>query len=172
LSTKKFVGEPDEDNASGEDYRTFSEDEDEVESNREITETTDESRTNTNRTQSHTYVRLFMEGLTRDEDLLDYRDQVEWVATFSEHANHGLLEVTTSEVTKKVALLDQRVLGGDGGAEKGSCRPYYGPLTAPQLCEKLSRPVTTRTQSKGGSQMLTCLIAFQGRIRATYHQCV
>jgi hypothetical protein len=76
----------------------------------------------------HSAVRTFMKGMVGDEDRLQYRDQVELVATFCE-------QPTFRESGKCVALLDDRNDGGIVFEEK------QGPLDSVQLRGKLSTKV-------------------------------
>ena len=86
-------------------------------------------------------VRLFMTGLTGDVNDLQYRDQVEQVAGFYEHARLSSFESNTIDDTKHVALLDERKLGVDISEKRGYSRPYCGPLTSRGLREMLGRKV-------------------------------
>jgi hypothetical protein len=92
------------------------------------------------------YLRLFMTGMTEDEDALHYRDQIEELARFCEPANLRELETKTGQDRKHVALLDDRnipdtMFVNKGLSPPGNRRPYLGPLTAKRLHEELSRKV-------------------------------
>jgi hypothetical protein len=89
----------------------------------------------------HSNVRLFMTGLVGDEETHEYRDQVEQVASFYEHARSRELETGMSLDEKRVALLDDRNIGGPTQRKKGQCRPYLGPLTSKRMHEELSKKV-------------------------------
>jgi hypothetical protein len=91
-------------------------------------------------------VRLFMRGLSGEEDNLHYLDQVEEVASICEQANLEDTMTKTGQDGKHVALLDDRnirgtILVNKGPSPPGDCRPYLGPLTAQRLGEELSRKV-------------------------------
>jgi hypothetical protein len=113
------------------------EDQDEVDGQRDKSEHKDENRNDgkdTEASEGHGKVRLFMKGMTGDEDTLQYRDQVEQVAGFCEQASFGELE-------RHVALLDDRNDGDTILQKQGHCRPYQGRLTSQQLCEELRKKV-------------------------------
>jgi hypothetical protein len=75
-----------------------------------------------------------MKGMTGDEESLPYRDQVDVVAGFAEQA-------TSREIEKVVALLDDRNSAGTIPVRRRRSRPNWGPLTAKQLHEELSKQV-------------------------------
>lgn len=88
-------------------------------------------------------VGLFMKGITGDEDTPMYRDQVDLVAMFCERASFKNWEREEEEENRKhVALLDERNISVIIADKKGHCRPYLGPLTCQELCERLSRKVS------------------------------
>ena len=90
----------------------------------------------------HTNVRLFMKGITGNGDNMQYRDQVEQVASFCEQAKFREVDTeTTAKDRKGVALLDDRNNSGTIPNKQEHCRPYLGPLTSQQLREALSRKV-------------------------------
>lgn len=86
-------------------------------------------------------VRRFMRGMTGDEDTLQYRDQVEQVASFCEQESLEVETRTTGRNRKVVALLDDRNDRGTIVMKQGDCRPYLGPLTSQELGKELSKPV-------------------------------
>jgi hypothetical protein len=136
LRTPKFDGEEDEFEVSNEDEEeeeddVSSEPEDEYQNDDKGSESCDETSD----------VRLFMKGMTGDEDGLKYRDQVDQVASFCERLSLMKSETKTEENRKHVALLDERNIGGTIADKKGHCRPYPGPLTSHELRERLSRKV-------------------------------
>jgi hypothetical protein len=116
------------------------EDQDVVDGQRDKGEHKDENRNDGKDTEAseacegHGKVRLFMKGMTGDEDKLQYRDQVEQVARFCEQTSFGELE-------RHVALLDDRNDGGTNLKKEGYCRPYQGPLTSQRLAEELIKKV-------------------------------
>jgi hypothetical protein len=144
LQTPKFNGEEDEQEISSEDADVLSEGDDEAEEQRDKSE--DKTGKLENDKNSEVYnlsnIRLFMAGLLGDEDMLQYRDQVEQVASFWEYERRRGPEMNTAEDNKLVALVDERNIGGDLLTKKGYCRPYFGPLTSKQLHEKLSTQVS------------------------------
>lgn len=78
--------------------------------------------------------RVFMKGMTGDEESLPYRDQVDVVVGFAKQA-------TSREIEKVVALLDDRNSAGTISVRRRRSRPNWGPLTAKQLYEELSKQV-------------------------------
>lgn len=78
--------------------------------------------------------RVFMKGMTGDEESLPYRDQVDVVAGFAKQA-------TSTEIKKVVALLDDRNSAGIIPVRRRCSRQNWGPLTAKQLHEELSKQV-------------------------------
>jgi hypothetical protein len=102
-------------------------------------------------------VRLFMRGLSGEEDDLHYCDQVEEVASICEQANLEDVMKKTGQGRKHVALLDDRnirgtILPDKGPSPPGDCRPYLGPLTTQRLGKELSRKVvqiSVRHQNSG-----------------------
>lgn len=79
--------------------------------------------------------RVFMEGMTGDEEHLPYRDQVDVVAGFVEQAMYKGCE-------KPVALLDDRKSGGRMPLKQKDFRPRRWTLTIKELRAELSKPVT------------------------------
>jgi hypothetical protein len=150
LQTPSFVGEEDEAEDEDDDD-VSSEHGQKVGGDGNDTENKDENRNDDRDAETcnwHSKVRLFMAGMTGDEDTLHYRNQVEEVASVCEQASLGELETETGQDGKHVALLDDRnVLGifmvnkGLSTPPAGYCRPYLGPLTAQRLGEELSRKV-------------------------------
>jgi hypothetical protein len=157
LQTPWFDGEEDEDEddvSSGDDNDdddddASSEHGDKVEGDRNNRGNKDENRNVDKDAKAYngqSKVRLFMTGMTGDEDALDYRDQVEEVASICEQANLGELETKTGQDRKHVALLDDRnirgtILANKGTSPPGDYRPYLGPLNAERLGKELSRKV-------------------------------
>jgi len=129
LQTSFCDGDEDEDEDDVGDDECSGEDEDEVSGHRDRSENKDEN------------VRRFMRGMTGDEDTLQYRDQVEQVASFCEQASLEVETRTTSKNRKVVALLDDRNYHGTIVVKQGDCRPYRGPLTSQELGKELSKPV-------------------------------
>jgi len=120
-----------------------SEAEDEVEWRRDKSESKGEKGNyykDAKASKGHGKVRLFMKGMTGDEDKLQYRDQVEQVARFCEQASFR-------ELGKHVALLDDRNDGGTILEKNGHYRPYQGPLTSQRLCEELRKKVAQISRS-------------------------
>lgn len=96
--------------------------------------------------------RLFMAGMMGDEEVLQYPDQVEQVASFYEKGSLGDdAETKASQNENVVALLDDRNICGTIHVNRGSCqctghcRPYLGPLTSEQLGKALEKKVAYRT---------------------------
>ena len=90
-------------------------------------------------------VRLFMRGMSGEEDDLHHRDQVHEFAKICEQANSEPHVAT--EADNHVALLDDRnslgiVLTHKGVSPPGVCRPYLGPLTAKLLGKELKKKVS------------------------------
>lgn len=160
LQTQLFDGEEDED----EDEVSSKDDDDDVSSEHvNGIEGEGNNRENKDKNQndnkdSETYngpskVRLFMRGMTGDEDTLHYRDQVEEVASICEQANLGELGTKTRQYRKHVALLDDRNILGNTFVNKrlsppGDCRPYLGPLTAQRLGDELIKKVVLTLESE------------------------
>jgi hypothetical protein len=78
--------------------------------------------------------RIFMEGMTGDDEILPYRDQVEVVAGFAEQKK-------TANYEKHVALLDDMSSGGADSGESKVCRSYRWTLTLTELRARLSNQV-------------------------------
>lgn len=78
--------------------------------------------------------KIFMTGMIGDQESLPYRDQVDVVAGFAE-------QETPTETEKVVALLDDRNSVGTDHVRRRRSRPNWGPLTAKQLREELSKQV-------------------------------
>lgn len=159
LQTQLFDGEEDE-----EEDDISSEDDDDVSSehvnkiggegnNRENKDKNQNDNKDAETYNGPSKVRLFMTGMTGDEDTLHYRDQVEEVASICEQANLGELGTKTRRDRKHVALLDDRnILGtifmNKGLSPSGDCRPYLGPLTAQRLGEELTKKVVPTLESE------------------------
>jgi hypothetical protein len=79
--------------------------------------------------------RVFMKGMTGDEENLPYRDQVDVVAGFVEQAMYKGCE-------KPVALLDDRKSGDRMPLKQKDFRPRRWILTIKELRAELSKPVT------------------------------
>ena len=169
VQTKKFDGEEDEGDISGEDEEeeeeddddVLSEDEDEIKGNRGKRENKDENRNDDKDAavcNRQSIVRLFMVGMTGDEETLQYPDQVEQVVSFYEQGNFGESETKTGQGRKVVALLDDRNICGTLHVNQelfqctGHCRPHLGPLTSEELCEELERKVTHISCSRQSSR--------------------
>ncbi|KAG4422038.1 hypothetical protein IFR04_004779 [Cadophora malorum] len=78
-------------------------------------------------------IRRFMIGA---DDILISRDQVDLVANFCEKSK---ADPHVEEKRKHVALLDERCMHDAVSDRRGLHRPYLGPLTSQQLCERMSR---------------------------------
>jgi hypothetical protein len=141
LQTRFDDGDDDDDD----DADNSSEDEDEVDGHRDESENKDENQNDDKDSEAyngHSNVRLFMRGMIGDEDTLQYRDQVEQVASFFEQASRRDFGTgATGKDEKPVSLLDDRNDGGTIREKGGHCRPCRGPLTSRQLREALSRKV-------------------------------
>jgi hypothetical protein len=79
--------------------------------------------------------RVFMEGMTGDQEKLPFRDQVRVVVGFAE-------QETSEEPEKPVALLDDRKSGSTTLVQRKACRPNRWALTSKELRAELSKPVT------------------------------
>jgi hypothetical protein len=79
--------------------------------------------------------RVFMEGMTGDEKMLSYRDQVDVVAGFVEQAIYKGCE-------RPVALLDDRKSGDTPSMRQKDFRPRRWTLTLKELRAELSKQVT------------------------------
>lgn len=153
LQTRYDDGDDDDDNDDGDDgdddddVDNLSEDGDEVDGhNRDESENKNENLNNDKDGEAYngqSNIRLFMRGMTGDEDTLQYPDQVEQVASFSEQASRRGFETgPTGKNENRVSLLDDRMNEGGTIFEKGGhCRPCWSPLTAQQLRGALSRKV-------------------------------
>ncbi|KAH8585450.1 hypothetical protein B0O99DRAFT_603293, partial [Bisporella sp. PMI_857] len=150
LRTPRFDGEEDEVDASSDedDDNVSSELEDEVKGNRGKNESMDGNRNGDKDAagcNGQSIVRLFMAGMTGDEENLQYPDQVEQVASFYEQGNFGKWDAKTSQHKKTVALLDDRNICGTIHVNQGSfqctghCRPHLGPLTSEGLYKELEK---------------------------------
>ena len=142
----------------------FSDTEAQVNGQRDVSEDKDQRRKDDEKAEScseHGSVRLFMTGMTGDEDALQFPDQVEQVASFCEQASSRTTE-------KKMALLDDRTNGGTMLKKSGHYRPYKGPLSSQQLRVELSKKVTYISLSHGSSTGVDTRTAFQSRGRTKY----
>jgi hypothetical protein len=104
-------------------------------------------------------VRVFMEGMIGDEDLLPYCDQVEVVASFAEQS-------TSHNTEKPVALLDDRKYGGKIHAKQENCRPYLGPLTSRRLRVELGKRVAPIARLQCNFWKLTSCTAFSHQVKS------
>ena len=146
LQTQKWVGEDDEYGEDDEDEDDLSGDDENgsvLSEQEEKVEKDDQDGEAKNRPSE---VRIFMTGLTGDEDALPYRDQVEEVASFCEQAKVRDVGEKPIEGGKNKVLLDDRnirdtILVNKGLSPPGECRPYLGPLTSQQLEEELRKKV-------------------------------
>ena len=86
-------------------------------------------------------MKLFIKGMTRDKDTLQYLDQVKQVAKLGKQARLGLESGVTDKSSKCISLLDDRVGFGTIGPKAGNCRQDRGSLTSEQLRGELSQPV-------------------------------
>jgi hypothetical protein len=117
-------------------------------------------------------VRIFMEGMTGDEETLLYPDQVEQVASFYEQRDLGELETKAGQDRKFVALLDDRNICGAVHTNcgrspcTGHSRPHLGPLTPERLSKELERKVALTSYSLHSSEKLTQCTAPQTRVRS------
>jgi hypothetical protein len=169
LQTRFDDGDDDEDDDDDDDVGNSSEDEDEVDGHRDESENKDENRNDDKEGEAyngHSNVRLFMRGMTGDEDTLQYRDQVEQVASFFEQASRRDFETGgTCKNEKRVSLLDDRNDGGTILEKEGHCRPCRGPLTSQRLREALSRKVAQIPCLHQRSRETHCT-AFPSRVRS------
>jgi len=137
LKSRRYDGEEeeddDDDDVSSEDDYYSNAPEDEVEGNQNEKQNDGKS---TDASNPHSNVRLFMKGMTGDEDSLEDYDQVDEVASFCEARPQRAL------YRKHVALLDERNIGGTIVDKKGHCRTRLKPLALQKLCDKLSKKVT------------------------------
>jgi hypothetical protein len=125
------------------------EDDDSVSGSSEDEDEERENQNDVNDAASNRYrnVELFMKGMTRDKDTLQYLDQVKQVAKFCKQARLGLESGATGRSSKRIALLDDRVGFGTIGPKAGNCRQDRDPLTSEQLREELSQPVYKHSNS-------------------------
>ena len=79
--------------------------------------------------------RIFMEGLTGDEEILPYRDQVDVVAGFAEQEK-------LEESETPVALLDDMISGGDTSMKPKTCKSCPWTLNLKELRAELSKQVS------------------------------
>ena len=79
--------------------------------------------------------RMFMEGLTGDEEILPYRDQVDVVAGFAEQEK-------LEESETPVALLDDMISGGDTSMKPKTCKSCPWTLNSKELRAELSKQVS------------------------------
>jgi hypothetical protein len=109
--------------------------------------------------KEHEIGRIFMKGMTGDEKFLQWRDQVDVVASFVEQSRSG-------ESKKLVALLlDDGECGSANPAKRKPCRLHQGPLTSQQLRELLSKRVSLISRLHYISGTLIRYIAFQSQVR-------
>jgi hypothetical protein len=141
LRTQKFDSENDEADASSDD------DNDNVSSNHE-----EEYRSDKNDAERMSDVRLFMKGMTGDENRLNYRDQVDQVASFCERASSSKPKTNNGKGGKSVALLDEKRIGSTIAGKNEHCTPYSERLTSQELLEYLSRKVTPISCCQQGSK--------------------
>jgi len=144
LQTRFDDGDNDDEDDDDDDVDNSSEDEDEVDGHKDESENKGENRNDKDGEayNGHSIVRLFMKGMTGDEDTLQYRDQVEQVASFFEQASRRDFKTGgPGKNEKRVSLVDDRNIDGTILEKEGHCRPCRGPLTSQQLCEALSRKV-------------------------------
>lgn len=147
LQIRKFYGEEDEDTSGEEDEDEDDdvpcEDENEAEGQSDRTENNRNGHKDVEVRNGDSNVRLFMTGMTGDDDTLQYLDQVELVASFVEQTRLRELEIKPVRDTdpERVVLLDDRNIGDNVREKKGYCRPYHGPMTPQELHAELSKKV-------------------------------
>jgi len=163
LRTTKFNGEESEVDVSSDedDDGASSELEDEVKGNIGESESEDGNRDDGKDAavcDGKSIVRLFMEGMTGDEETLEYPDQVKQVASFYEQGSFRESETKSGQDKKAVALIDERNICGTIHVNQrifqctGHCRPHQGPLTPEELCEMLGRKVIDISCSRQNSK--------------------
>jgi hypothetical protein len=127
-----------DDNDCGDDGDELSDDADVVDGHEGTGESQDENQIdgkNVGACDELGIVRRFMKGIEGEEDLLQYPDQVEQVASFCEQATFGGYQ-------EHVALLDDRSDSIATLGKQRQYRPNRGPLTVEQLRKELSKEVS------------------------------